>query len=484
MFADCMIAVAFAVCFAVPAVALLDNWSLYDDEIFTYLQIKKSTVECLSFNRDKPIYYMLAHWLVQTNMQLEVAMRLPAAIAASLIAPAFFLLTRNLLPRRTRVYLATLLAMNPWIFEFSQMARFYSLMFLFAGSSVLCLLNWLHSCRQPGSRRWLLAYLALGTLGALTHTSAAMVFPAGVVAAIAFLLVADLTRACVFVKRYLWPIAGIGTIVVACGGALLISKAGYWLSATSAGNRTAFDVLIAAAMLSGLQVWALALIPLVKPPRDWTATELFMVVMIVASIVPFLALSYLGARIHIRYLLQALPFMFVLAAMHWEALVRHLKTWRFELGLGAVVLAMYVPYAASNLVDGNHLDYRKAVQFVENQDFENPIVVSSFMEAFDLYATKPHELHELDFLFVMNGGKTADMSFPGQQLETLIKKAEETGRPLLVVSAESRLILDRDARQWMGERFATLATVERPRYDHRRNQLLVYEYRPRVQTRS
>ena len=479
---ELLIAACFALLFGAVAISMIGKWSLYDDEIFTYRQIVKPTFECLKFNVDKPVYYMLAHGMIQTSLPLEFAMRLPAAIAAALIAPVFYLLTARLLTHRSRLYLAILLSTNPWIFELSQMARFYSIVFLFGGAALLCLLNWLHDdCVAPAKRKktWLVGYLVCGVIATLTHTTAAMVFVAATIGVVVFFASNDFAEFKRTLARHAKWLIPVSIALGLAAAVTLILRAEHWLSVTT-GSRTPIGIAVRAALFSGLQVWALAFVPLVKRPKDWKPSELFMVSMIVISILPLLLLAYLGARIHIRYLLQALPFVFVLAAMHWEAVSRRIETFRFRVALGVAIVSMYVPYGISNLVDGNHLDYRKTVRFVEQLDISDPIIACSFKDAFDLYATEEHETHELDFLSVMNGGALGDRTVPGRTILELIERSKSSGRPLLIVSAETRGILDRDARKWMGDRFATLATVESPRYDHRRNQLIVYEYRPRI----
>jgi hypothetical protein len=83
----------------------------------------------------------------------------------------------------------------------------------------------------------------------------------------------------------------------------------------------------------------------------------------------------------------------------------------------------------------------------------------------------------------MNGGRGDLVSTSKHRLDWYISEAEAAGRPLLLVSYEDRHPLDRRARMWIGARFAVLATFEKPRWDHRRNRLVVYEYRPRMSQR-
>jgi hypothetical protein len=67
---------------------------------------------------------------------------------------------------------------------------------------------------------------------------------------------------------------------------------------------------------------------------------------------------------------------------------------------------------------------------------------------------------------------------PVKALDRAIRQARRERRPLIIVAREDRHPLSESEQHWLGERFAVLRTIERPRYDHRRNRLVVYEYRP------
>lgn len=84
----------------------------------------------------------------------EIAIRLPALLAGLAAIPAVFLLGRALFQRTPPALLAAwILALSPAHISFSQVARGYSLLLLFASLSFLCLHRAIQH-RESGSGLW------------------------------------------------------------------------------------------------------------------------------------------------------------------------------------------------------------------------------------------------------------------------------------------------------------------------------------------
>ena len=158
-----------ALLFAVPFLfyfSVSGRWSLDGDEFYTYIDSAQPISELLAYEI-KPLYYLICHALLDADLglPLESLLRAPATLAASLIAPVFYWMLFPVAGRRAALLGAFLLIANPWIFEFSQYARFYSLMLLFSVVATLAIYRWVDDPRV----RWLAIFF--GAAGLATGNS-------------------------------------------------------------------------------------------------------------------------------------------------------------------------------------------------------------------------------------------------------------------------------------------------------------------------
>jgi hypothetical protein len=460
---------------------LIGRWSLSDDEIYTLRDCQKSLGEMLKYN-PKPIYYMICHFAIKLPLSLEFALRLPAATASALIAPTFYLMLAGTNGQRVAFYAALLTVFNPWLLEVSQSARFYSLMFWFSSVAILSL----HRFLYVRTIRWLLLSVVAAHLATLTHNTALTLFPAGVLAVCLALICTNPTQ-CVSVIRTYW----LRFVVVAAAITMVAVFTNYatfmhWLRDDRGefGDHTRASLLGATAIRVGLPVCALALIPLLKAWQHWVVDELFLGVLCVVAALPYLMLVSFGGGIAVRYVLASVPPLFVLAAMHWDQITIGINSQALRVALGAALLAANVPYLLSTLSDGDHFDYRRAVRFVESLDLADPLIACTGHGIFMHYAKEDLEIEELGDLSKMNRDQTIETSFSWRTLSKLMKNAKSTGRPLIVVSRENRTRLDPKTTMWMSERFKMLTNIEKPRYDHRRYRMVVYQYASREAGRN
>lgn len=453
---------------------LIGKWSLDGDEIYTLHDSMNSAWEILTSSR-KPIYYLICHYTIQLSLPLEFTLRLPAAVSSALIAPTYYLLLWRPRASRVAVYAAILIVANPWLFELSQFARFYSLMFWFASLSVLSLYRWL----ADKNHGWFMLFLLAAILATFTHNTAAAIIPAGILAALVTMANEDRNKLLSYLKKR-WPIVMICAVAIAVVfGIPNYTTLRDWLVLHHEHMYySLMSLLGATAHLSGLQLWALAFIPLIRPIRSWTRDEILFSLMIAGVLLPLLLLVGIGEEVAPRYLLASLPCLFVLTAHHWSDIAAYVSSFSLRCALGIALLATHVPYLVSTLTDGNHYDYRSAVQFVESLALDDPIIASTSHGMYMHYATGGQQVAELGRLSSMNGGNANEESFSWRVMSRLIREADSSGRVLVLVSREDRFALDAAAMRWMSERFCILNSIEKPRYDHRRQKLVIYQHRP------
>ena len=459
---------------AVIYVASIGRWSLDLDEIYTLRDSQAAVSQILTY--EKPIYYLICHYILQLNLSDEVAIRLPAALAAGAIPPVCYLMLRRLLGSSVAWFTAILVAANPWYFQLSQFGRFYSLLVLLSMVAIFCLYRGVIERRLL----WLVAFCVAALLATATHTTAIILFPAGICAAIATARSIDPRQ----VTDVLWRNRKTIAITVALAIVVLLFQAAPsfrgWIQARHGqfGNYEPTQVLMGFVAFTGLQVWALALLPLLKPLRQYSREEIFFLAMLLCSTLPYVLVAKLGGGVAPRYLLSATPSLFVLAGLTWKAISERIDSTQLKVALGAALLALNVPMLLSTLREGNHCDYRSAVAFVEDLGLVNPLVACSAHKLYSHYATEQGDVSELSMVTDWTSPPSSEGSAAQQNLLKLIEQAKNDGRSLVLVSREDRRAFAPSVQRWFAEHFVVLTTIERLRFDHRRNQMVVYQYRP------
>ena len=461
----------FAALCVVPAIAFfsqLGRWCMSGDEYYTWVDSSKPIAELLSYER-KPLYYLICHYLLGLDLGLrpEVVVRLPAALAASLIPATFYAM---LVRRSSNVaILAAIIALvNPWLFQMSQFGRFYSLAFLFATISVLAAWRWLG---EKHFRGWLVLFVASGLLAGVTHTPAVIVIPAAMIGLLAAWNREEPERVARLVKAWGVTAAIVAALCGAAGLFVLKDVLYFWFTSSAGqfGSYSISQILIALAIFGGISTWALAFFPICRLPRDLHADDFFLALTVVFSIAPILILVPLGGGVAARYVMFCLPCVFLLAARHWSQIDRKLPTPQLRFALGVAVLAFNLPYLASTWQDGNHYDYREVAKQIEQLEITDPLIVATGPRLLDLYLRSEQEATDLtDFT----------VRLPREIITDAIRQAQDENRPLLLVSREDRARLSFEDQQWLFARFALIRVIETPRYDHRRHRVVIYQYRP------
>lgn len=174
--------------------------SLWNDEGNSVVQASRPLTEIASHAaRDihPPGYYwLLAGWRALAGAT-EFALRLPSALAGVLAAAFAGALARRLYGRLAAVVAAALVALNTFAIYYSQEARMYALLALWAAASLWAFVRLLETARQPGR-------MALGWAAALGLFNAA-----GLYTQYAFPLVM-IAQGALAVWWLLWDAAALG----------------------------------------------------------------------------------------------------------------------------------------------------------------------------------------------------------------------------------------------------------------------------------
>lgn len=454
---------------------LVSTWCLSGDEYYTWDDSANYTIaEMLGFN-SRPLYFIVCHYLLKwlPSWPVELVIRIPAVVAASLVAPCICALLPKQRFRNAGLFAAILAMLNPWVFQMSQFGRYYAFVILFATIATLAILRFLGS---PQPIRWGVLFGIAVLLATVSHPPAILLLPAGIGGILAARMHEDPKAVLRFLRHYgvqsFLALAAIGLVAIY----LLRDVLYEWATAPSGGfgGNSIPSIVMGLLIVGGLSSWALALVPMVRAPSSWVAEDWLLGTMLIIGSVPLLMLVPFGGGIAARYFLYCLPCMFLLAALHWDDIDRGQKFLGYRLTLGAMVLGCNVPYLFSVAADGDHFDHRTIARAIENSGVENPVIFSSGHRLVDHYLDDRFEVHqhpENDLGEFMNG-------VPKGKIELAIDLAQSEKRPLLLVSRQDRALLTPEDQKWLYERFAVLRTVETARYDHRRHRVILYHYRP------
>src|SRR4051794_23108620 len=124
-----------------------------------------------------PLYYALAWVWSRVFGHGEVGLRSLSALAGTLFVPVAYAAARELASRRVAFTIAALAAFTPLLIWYSQEARSYALLVLFAGASFLYFARLL---REPTDRRYVLWTVASGLAIATHYFAAFLVAPEAV----------------------------------------------------------------------------------------------------------------------------------------------------------------------------------------------------------------------------------------------------------------------------------------------------------------
>ncbi|MCU0500149.1 MAG: glycosyltransferase family 39 protein [Anaerolineae bacterium] len=128
-------------------------------------------------------YFVLLGLMLRAAGISEFALRFPAVIAATLLVPVVWTLARRLtrsrvLPRSAPIWVALLVAINPFYLWFGQEVRMYAQVALLAPVSTYLLLRWADAAAGRRRRLALIGYVVAICLLLSTHYFAVLILPA------------------------------------------------------------------------------------------------------------------------------------------------------------------------------------------------------------------------------------------------------------------------------------------------------------------
>jgi mannosyltransferase len=153
---------------AILRFSTLDVQSFWFDEAVTVGLVKSSFGHMLSSiggsESTPPLYYVIAWVWTRVFGHGEVGLRSLSALAGTAFVPVAYAAAAELSSRRTAFVIAALAAVSPLLIWYSQEARSYSLLVLFAGLSFLFFVRQLREPRDSTLALWTLASgLAIAT---------------------------------------------------------------------------------------------------------------------------------------------------------------------------------------------------------------------------------------------------------------------------------------------------------------------------------
>jgi len=167
---------------AVLRFATLGAQAYHHDEVVTASRVLRAdfihAMEAVGFSESAPpLYYALAWFWTQLTGTGEVGLRSVSALVGVATVPVAYLLGAELRGRRTGLFAAAFVAVNPMLLWYSQEARGYSLLALLTAVAALYFVRAL----ERGRRRDLTGWGAASALALATHYFA--IFPIALEAA-------------------------------------------------------------------------------------------------------------------------------------------------------------------------------------------------------------------------------------------------------------------------------------------------------------
>src|SRR3954462_2999321 len=105
----------------------LGSWNFQATEMFTYRDSQRP-----QFGNPRPLGYLLNYFVVRPFIPLdELGLRIIPALAGTLAIPTIYYMGRRVVGSRAALFAALLVTLNPTQILYSQLARYWSLVFLF-----------------------------------------------------------------------------------------------------------------------------------------------------------------------------------------------------------------------------------------------------------------------------------------------------------------------------------------------------------------
>lgn len=148
----------------------LGEWSFWADEIFA-VQDAQNFPQSLTIN---PIIYGIIHETTSFFGLSEWSSRLGPCIIGIISVPFVYLIARSMFNSQIGILASLFLTLHPWHIYWSQNARAYSLVFLFAGLAAFCF----YMAIETNKTRYIILSLFLTILSIASYLHCALLLPA------------------------------------------------------------------------------------------------------------------------------------------------------------------------------------------------------------------------------------------------------------------------------------------------------------------
>jgi 4-amino-4-deoxy-L-arabinose transferase-like glycosyltransferase len=354
----------------------LGDWSFQATEMFT---LRDSNTP--QWRNPRPLGYLLNYYLVRPFLPLdEFGLRLLPALFGVLAVPAFYLIARRVVDHRAALFGALLLTVSPLLLMYSQLARYWSLVFLLCTIYPCALYLGIRN-RDPKA---LSLGVASGILAALAHPVSVLVIGGPLLWMLVTYLRPSRLRQLWSHKSFRWGVVAALLVIVVIA-IRFIPILENWISSHDK-NVGRGQFLLRAPPAPGLkQIFYLAAfvesltVPVVLGAvvgvyllwRERDRTLAIFLASLAIFPLAFITLLSLRTAISQYYLLPATPVFFLgagvfldrLVGMDWNVRPR----WLIPATLVAIFVAAGAPTLISDLRDGRRYDFKGVAGWLQPQ---------------------------------------------------------------------------------------------------------------------
>lgn len=362
----------------------LGEWNFQATEIFT---LKDSVIP--QFHNTRPLGYLLNYYLVRPFMPLdEFGLRLLPAVFGVLAIPALYFIGQRLLGTRAALLGTVLLTVSPLHVMYSQLARYWSLVFLLSAIYPYAIYLGI----RERNRRELILGLVTAVLAVLAHPASALLFGGLVV----WFLVTYL-RSGYLVELWKQRSVRWGVLLVLILGAAtvvrLIPVLQGWISEHDT-NPGSGQFLVPAYGALGLKqiAYLLAYVDGLTLPVTlsavvgtcmlWQRDRSLGLFLASLAIVPIAFLTVISVRTPVStyYLLPTVPVVFMGAGTFlgrlFDADWKLRPRWLLPATIAAIIVAAGVPTLISDSRNGRRYDFRSVGQWLQSRHAPEDVVFS------------------------------------------------------------------------------------------------------------
>ncbi len=455
----------------------LGDWNFQATEIFTYRDSQRP-----QFGNARPLVYLLNYYLVRPLFPLdEFGMRLVPAIAGTLAIPATYFVGRRVVGSRAALFAALLVTVNPTQVLYSQLARYWSLVFLFSTIAPFALFL---GVRDRSGRMIALGVVAT-VLAGLAHPTAVIAVGGPVL-----LLLAGLRREQV-VQLWSYPAVRWGAAAMAVVLALALYRfvpllygwismhdqmPGYGQFLLPNQRAPGVKQLVRLTALADSLTVPVVLAALAGVYLAWRSAAHRQTALLLASVagfhIGFLLMVSFRTSVSLYYLLPSTPAFFLGAGLFLSWLSRGdgaiRPRWMVPATVTLLILAAAVPTLISDYRDGRRFDFRGAAQWLTQQMEPGDVVFSDQPMVLQHYLPQTKVVHL--------------QQTPAPLADSLRARSDGSARLWLVAPAASHAfratLKEGGLRQWIYQNCQLQNTLGRGRVDMRQQYLQVYRCPP------